>query len=579
MSLSPHDAQRPRVTVAPTREKERTQTMKKIVCILLATLIGLSTVACIATGGGSDTATTTEAEATAAPEDSAVESLPATDVPVTESVSDSLVRETEAPSETMPEDTSAEDTVPDTVAETAPPTSENYTHDLPTDLDYNRASVCILHATSAARGDELVSEGLGNGIVSDAVYTRNQVVEAQLNIVLELVGYAGTEVSVQMGNDIQAGGDAQYDIVVNGTNSSVNPALKGYYRNLSALNNIDTSKGYWTQGYNDLATFTTEHKQYLATSAAALSLFRLTFVTIYNSKMLEDNHLEDLYEVIKRGDWTLDYQYKIADAIYVDEDGDGLRSEGDMYGFVTGNIVSMDPYMVATDQHLIVKDPETMLFSFNTDGVELLPDIVESVQRLTHSNGTYMFSGADKDDVGKDEIINMFARGKTLMATIMFWNMEHSIETLASMSYGIAPIPKYSQSQSYHAYVQDQVSSFGISTAVGSEERQEMLAAVLEALAYHSYEIVRPAYYNNTLSTRFLQDPKSSEILDIIFESLSFDFSSTCSNLLNGLVLRDQLRPIFSGTTNTIASTLKGWSKSAEKALKKINSKMTELSA
>ena len=89
-----------------------------------------------------------------------------------------------------------------------------------------------------------------------------------------------------------------------------------------------------------------------------------------------------------------------------------------------------------------------------------------------------------------------------MMATLMFWNMEHNIEQLATLTYGIAPIPKFSKTQEYRSYVQDQVSSFGISAGVGGDDRSEELAAVLEAMAYHSYNIVRPAYYTNTLSTR-----------------------------------------------------------------------------
>ena len=67
-----------------------------------------------------------------------------------------------------------------------------------------------------------------------------------------------------------------------------------------------------------------------------------------------------------------------------------------------------------------------------------------------------------------------------MMATLMFWNMEHNIEQLATLTYGIAPIPKFSKTQEYRSYVQDQVSSFGISAGVGGDDRSEELARAEE---------------------------------------------------------------------------------------------------
>ncbi len=151
-----------------------------------------------------------------------------------------------------------------------------------------------------------------------------------------------------------------------------------------------------------------------------------------------------------------------------------------------------------------------------------------------------------------------------MMATLMFWNMEHNIEQLATLTYGIAPIPKFSKTQEYRSYVQDQVSSFGISAGVGGDDRRRSWHAVLEAMAYHSYNIVRPAYYTNTLSTRYMQDPQSEEILNLIFKSLSFDFSQTCSNILSGSCLRDMMRPIMSGNRNTVSSHAELGQKCAE---------------
>ena len=106
-----------------------------------------------------------------------------------------------------------------------------------------------------------------------------------------------------------------------------------------------------------------------------------------------------------------------------------------------------------------------------------------------------------------------------------------------------------------------------------------MLAAVLECMAYHSYILVRPAYYEVTLSERYMQDPQSDEILDMIFDSLQFDFSSSCSNIVTSLVIRDQLRPILTGKKNTVASATRSWERTVQRALDKYNEDLVALTS
>ena len=99
----------------------------------------------------------------------------------------------------------------------------------------------------------------------------------------------------------------EYDIISNGTFRAIIPATEGKYVNLNALENIDMDKHYWTQGYNDMVTFTDSEMQFLASGSMSVSMFRYTFFTIYNKDLFNDYQLLDLYETVKQGAWTLDY--------------------------------------------------------------------------------------------------------------------------------------------------------------------------------------------------------------------------------------------------------------------------------
>ena len=133
--------------------------MKKLMCVLLAALMILSLVAC-----------------------GDVTNDPAHD-------------------NTQGSDTTAEQ-------ETADP---NYICDLPADLDYGGETVGILYVDAFEKKTELISEKLGEGVVSDAVYERNTIVQEELGINYEFYGETRT-VDVHIRHIRQKLGDDQYMI-------------------------------------------------------------------------------------------------------------------------------------------------------------------------------------------------------------------------------------------------------------------------------------------------------------------------------------------------------------------------------
>ena len=452
----------------------------------------------------------------------------------------------------------------------------DYVCAVPDELDYGKEEINFLFANRPGREDELVSEdGVNGGAIGSAVYERNITVEEELGVKLNLIPNDNDDVANELKLDYQSN-TGEYDLVADGTYKAITPVIEGCYKDLNQTEYVDTSKHYWTQGYNDMVTFTTDNKQYLVTGAAAISLFRYMYLTIYNKEIFAEYQLPDLYETVSNGDWTLDYQFQIIQDMYMDN-GDNQNNEEDFHAFVTGNTISVDPYLVAADIHMIIKDAETRDLVYNGDAIADLSDLCDKIQLIYNNESTYVFKGQAYDDVGHNFIIEKFAAKKAMMATILFYNMETNYNEVGALSYGIAPMPKFRKEQpNYHSYVQDQVTGFGISAGV-KENRLDMVSAALEYLGYYSHQLVRPAYYETTLSERYMQDPQSQEILDTIFGTLSFDFSSTCGNIVTSLILRDTLRPILSGTSNKITSSARSWKRSMETHLKRHNEKLAEL--
>lgn len=457
----------------------------------------------------------------------------------------------------LPDDTQASTTDSQSEAVTDDP---NYTLDLEEGLDYD-TEVTILYVNKTGRTDELESEKLGGGLISDAVYERNLAVEERLGITF---GYTSksddSEALPAISNLVQAG-DETVDIFTVGTYVCMTPTLAGHYLNLNSLDNVDLSKHYWNQDYNEMMTFTSENFQFVATSPIAISIFRRGYLTIFNRDLMTDYQLPDLYETVFNGDWTLEYQYGLLKDIYVDSDGDSQESADDFYGFVVGAVTDMDVYAVSSGIHLVNRD-ENGDQVYNTDALDRLITMGEQVSQLANAQGTYL---ADSYNEGFEVPIEKFADRKAVMATVMFDHVETYFESLADMTYGIAPIPKLTADQDgYGTYIQDQVSSFGISAAIGDETRQEQVAAVLEAMSYYSYQIVRPAYYDSVLSLRFMQDPQSRDVLNTMFDSISFDFVYA-TGMAN---IRDTLRGIISQKNAPVASSSKAWERQVQSAIR-----------
>ena len=447
---------------------------------------------------------------------------------------------------------------------------EEFRHNLP-ELNYKNEKVTILHAKGSGRNDELKVEGdFSSNQVSSAVNERNLAVEQQLGVKLNVVENESAQATAET---LQTSVNAS-----NATYVSVEPAINGVYKDLSVVENLNRSKHYWTQGYNEMMTMGQQNKQFLVTGPVSISMFRYMFLTLFNITEFGTHNIDvdGFYQDVKDGKWTIEYQKSLitkGGGAYRDDNGDGEKDDKDFYGFVTGGVISVDPYTVAAGIEMIVKDQNTNALSFNGDAVEPVTKLCEAVADLYKNPNTFYYADSKMDDIGLYGATEIFANSRAMMATTCFDGMETHLGKLKEIQYGIVPMPKFTANTEYKTYVQDQLSSLGIARSITGTSELAMLGAVMESLAFHSNQIVRPAYYENTLGKRVVNDPDSKEMLELMYDTMTFDFSSTCSNMLTGVVIRDELRPMLS-TNAKVTATIKGWQKKVSNLLIDINASM-----
>ena len=92
----------------------------------------------------------------------------------------------------------------------------------------------------------------------------------------------------------------------------------------------------------------------------------------------------------------------------------------------------------------------------------------------------------------------------------------------AEVDFGIIPYPKYDEEQQgYHTHVDAWNGMLCVPVTAGDQERTGIIT---EAMAAYTYKMVTPAYYEVALTSKYLRDEESVEMLDYIFDGILYDF-------------------------------------------------------
>jgi len=119
-----------------------------------------------------------------------------------------------------------------------------------------------------------------------------------------------------------------------------------------------------------------------------------------------------------------------------------------------------------------------------------------------------------------DGIFKVFREGRGLM----FFEMIGTIPTFRDMEddFGLLPLPKFDENQKqYHSFT-----SYGWATSYSVPVTSSDLARtgmVLEVMAGYSTDTLTPAVIDVSLKSKFARDEESAEMLQIIFDTKTYD--------------------------------------------------------
>jgi ABC-type glycerol-3-phosphate transport system substrate-binding protein len=452
------------------------------------------------------------------------------------------------------------DAVTETTAETV------ISDDLPTDLFYDGDKVVFLSRYREGwTSGEIAVEGLKSEPVNDAVYERNKAVEERLGVEIVSIEEPGDSAYIVVDKAALAvqAGTHEYDVLAAACYTTLNQSISGTFADLRKSLYLDLDKPYWSQGFNEVVEY--HGAQFAITGDALLSLYRFAFVTIFNKALFTDANQPFLYEAVENGEWTLDKQISLVPIFHQDNGNGEQDEEGDIYGLVSCDYVSTDPYWSSCMVDIIKKDANgDYEFVFDSGKLHSVGDKVLRLFFETE-DGTYDYK-MNGENLEQISIRDMFARGDAAMATLRILELESEMMRGMEDEFGVVPMPKFDEAQTeYRTLLHDQFTVFSVLNTV-TEDRLDEVGAVLEAMASVSYRTVRPAYYETTLRTQIAKDPQSAEMFDLIIDNTYMDAGILYTIPLS--TFHDNFRRIIGSGKNTVSSDYKRISTVTQKSLR-----------
>ncbi len=349
-------------------------------------------------------------------------------------------------------------------------------------------------------------------VMNKALYNRELAVEEYLgvNITYDYIGdwmalYPALQTAVSTNDDL-------YQIALNHcTRDNSKLITDGLIVDMNELD-INFDGEWFNQKAND--ALSVAGKQFFCVSDYMLPDPNAIF---FNKDLIEKNNLEDPYQLVRDGKWTIDKMTEMANAVTADN-GDTVWDVNDTYGFSCPDNWYNVSFIYGAGVDIISKneDDEFELVY----GGERTYTMMEKLDALINSSNTWQFNhmALDKNPAYVNDAITIES-GRCLF-TMWTLNMLHTIRDV-DINFGILPYPKLDEAQ--EEYISNDWTGLICVPMSLPEDSYTMVGDVIELLSYNSAEEVIPAYIDVTLGTKLSRDEESREMLEIIFDGCTFD--------------------------------------------------------
>jgi len=411
-------------------------------------------------------------------------------------------------------DTGTAETSADTAAqiETVEETEETRAmHQVP-ETDFGGADFHILYPTWQGYLYYFFADEETGDAMNDAIFTRTLRVEEYLNVDITQEDTGGVqqnqinEMAAMIKKTVTAGDDL-YDMTLLHCISAVSDMVTtGMLFNLDELPYIDMQADWWNRTQMDVLRL--GKNTYFGVNDYMIPC---PYAVFFNKGMIEDNNMENPYELVYEGKWTMDTMIDMAVEITRDLNGDGQHTEdADIYGMSAPEPSKYNSFVIGSNQFLTSRTENGRIYvDCNT---EKMYSIVEILYKAANNPGT-LFMPAGEPEINQFDFDSgrLLFRLDTIANAVLFREYESDI--------GILPYPKFDEAQENYV----SLDWGGLMCVPATIQEHDKVGAVLELLAYESGDTVIPAYYDVLLAGKLSRDEDSRNMIDILFDTIAYE--------------------------------------------------------
>ena len=373
----------------------------------------------------------------------------------------------------------------------------------------------ISHHDSLSDESTIYASEINGELINDLIYTRNSDLENRFNFKMTVVPGNDWADDYNKLKTSALAGSQDYDMsfmlpfAANG-----NLVLDGCLHNMLDVPYLNFDKPWWHTNVNEL--FTYDGYLPFVSSDYLLSSYQYANILIFNKVIAGDYKLNNIYDIVREGKWTLDKFAEIAAAVSGDLNGNGKTDSEDRFGLATNFGYHAITWGYAIGEISVKLEQEKVMLGYKDERFYKLAEWLYDM--FYNSNSVYEIGWDKECDIKWDE-------NRVFMRALWVNDLEEFRSY--NSEYGVIPYPKYDEIQeNYYTYVDARSGGCAIPIDA-SEETVEKVGLVLEALSCASYNKLIPAYLESITGSKLTRDDDSIEMLDIISAGRRWDIGYT----------------------------------------------------
>lgn len=411
---------------------------------------------------------------------------------------------------------------------------------------------------------DIAYEDLSGDLVEQSLYDRNTKVEDRLGVTLifnrDVDGDADNVAAwnAYINNSVSICA-REFDIIAGYSLSQAKAAVNGYLYNMldDACEYQDFEQPWWSALLLEQATF--GDALYFASGDISRNALEMMYVCYANTELLDKYGIDNPQLLVEPGDWTYDKFFELCQGVYED-DGDGIKNcekeTGDVFGYITSGI-HVDPWFYGSGATICERNADgEIVMSESFTGERVANTLSMLTDFLDSEFGIYTSAVYHQRAFGQGRSLFMMDRAR----------VSHKVlaADYGETKFVILPCPKYDKDQ--ENYVTVMGNPFTLYAIAADIANPAMASAFIECFASEGYRKVTPAVFELSLKTRYVDDPISGNMYDIIRANITYDV---------GRIFSDSL--IGQGTFRNAVSSGSPWGSTSTQAARGLDKSLVRL--